>query len=60
MTDSFWKCQWELVRLQEGVITRGQALAAGLTAKAVEARLRRGHWQAPAAPMRRSASRFAP
>jgi len=45
MDDSFRECQRELVRLQEGVVTRGQALAAGLTPKAIEARLRRGHWQ---------------
>lgn len=45
MTESFSECQRELVRLQEGVITRRQALAAGLTSKALEARLRWGHWR---------------
>lgn len=45
MTDSFARCQRELLRLQEGIVTRRQALAGGLTDKAIEARLSRGRWQ---------------
>jgi hypothetical protein len=45
MADEFLECQRELLRLQEGVITRRQALTAGLTEKAIVVRLHGGRWQ---------------
>jgi hypothetical protein len=45
MADEFLECQRELLGLQQGVITRRQALAAGLTEKAIMVRLRSGRWQ---------------
>jgi hypothetical protein len=43
MADQFLECQRDLLRLQRGVITRRQALAAGLTEKAIVVRLQSGH-----------------
>src|SRR5215471_11211604 len=45
MIDDFPACQRELLALQQGVITRRQALAAGLTDKAIAGRLDGGRWQ---------------
>jgi Transcriptional regulator, AbiEi antitoxin len=45
MADQFLECQRDLLRLQRGVITRRQALAAGLAEKAIVVRLQSGHWQ---------------
>jgi hypothetical protein len=45
MADQFLECQRDLLRLQRGVITRRQALAAGLTDKAIVVRLQSGRWQ---------------
>jgi hypothetical protein len=45
MADQFLECQRDLLRLQRGVITRRQALAAGLTEKAIVVRLQSGRWQ---------------
>ena len=45
MADPFLDCQHELLALQRGVISRRQALAAGLTSKAIMVRLEKGRWQ---------------
>jgi hypothetical protein len=45
MTSNFVTAAGGLLRLQQGVITRPQALASGLTSKAIRARLASGRWQ---------------
>jgi putative AbiEi antitoxin of type IV toxin-antitoxin system len=45
MADPFLERQRELLGLQRGVITRRQALAAGLTEKAIVVRLKSERWQ---------------
>jgi hypothetical protein len=45
MMDDITACQRELLALQQGVITRRQALATGLTDKAIAVRLDGGRWQ---------------
>jgi len=45
MGDEVLECQRDLLRLQQGVISRRQALAAGLTVKAIGVRLGSGRWQ---------------
>lgn len=45
MADPFLECQRELLESQRGVITRRQALAAGMTGKAIVVRLRSERWQ---------------
>src|SRR5262249_8575279 len=45
MGDELLECQRDLLRLQQGVISRRQALAAGPTVKAMGVRLGSGGWQ---------------
>ena len=45
MADRFLESQRDLLRLQEGVITRRQALAGGLTEKAIVVRVQGERWQ---------------
>jgi hypothetical protein len=45
MADRFLESQRDLLELQQGVITRRQALAAGLTEKAIVVRLQGERWQ---------------
>ncbi|HEV2377738.1 MAG TPA: type IV toxin-antitoxin system AbiEi family antitoxin domain-containing protein [Streptosporangiaceae bacterium] len=45
MRDAFEESQHSRLRLQRGVLTRVQALDAGLSDKAIEVRLRDGRWQ---------------
>jgi hypothetical protein len=45
VSDSFRQQQRDLLWLQRGVITRQQALAAGLSSKTIESRLWGGRWQ---------------
>ena len=45
MADRFLESQRDLLRLQEGVITRRQALAAGLTEKAIVVRVQGERWR---------------
>ncbi|MDR0343009.1 MAG: type IV toxin-antitoxin system AbiEi family antitoxin domain-containing protein, partial [Nocardiopsaceae bacterium] len=45
MSESFREQQRDLLWLQRGVLTRQQALAAGLTSKTIESRLSGGRWQ---------------